>query len=257
MVGTPRWGAPVRQDGRRVVKALYCPSPDAALGDADSAARCPYYPLLAKRGKGRGEELGFIENNEPLTLALSPLGRGEGNCLELYNPIKTLVFRRFYLKSAFASRLNWSKRAKKASQFVPPTRQFVPPTRQFVLPTSQFVLPTSQFVLPTSQFVLPTSQFVPPTRQFVLPTRQFVPPTRQFVLPTSQFVLPTSQFVLPTSQFVLPTSQFVLPTSQFVLPTRQFVLRQVSLFLRHVSLFFDKSVCSSDKWDYADDKLRS
>jgi hypothetical protein len=44
-------------------------------------------PLLAKRGEGGGEELCFIENDEPLTLTLSPLGRGEGNFRELHNPI--------------------------------------------------------------------------------------------------------------------------------------------------------------------------
>lgn len=46
-----------------------------------------FLPLLAKRGEGRGEELCFIENNEPLTLTLFPLGRGEGNFRELHNPI--------------------------------------------------------------------------------------------------------------------------------------------------------------------------
>ena len=39
-------GVPVRQDGTNVVKAPLFPSPDAALGDGNSAARCPYLDNL-------------------------------------------------------------------------------------------------------------------------------------------------------------------------------------------------------------------
>ena len=42
VVGTPRCCVPVRQDGTNVVKAPFFPSPDAAPGDGDSAAHCPY-----------------------------------------------------------------------------------------------------------------------------------------------------------------------------------------------------------------------
>jgi len=48
MVGMPRCGVPVRQDGMNVVKRPYFPSPDAALGDGHIAARCPYLPKANK-----------------------------------------------------------------------------------------------------------------------------------------------------------------------------------------------------------------
>jgi hypothetical protein len=38
----PRCGVPVRQDGTNVIKRPLFPSPDALLGDGDSAARYPY-----------------------------------------------------------------------------------------------------------------------------------------------------------------------------------------------------------------------
>jgi hypothetical protein len=50
MVGTPRCGVPARQGGtkgceRPHVCAVPLPSPDAALGDGDGAARHPYQNL--------------------------------------------------------------------------------------------------------------------------------------------------------------------------------------------------------------------
>jgi hypothetical protein len=45
MVGMPRCGVPVRMDGTNVTNPLFIPSPDATLGDGDSAARCPYLRL--------------------------------------------------------------------------------------------------------------------------------------------------------------------------------------------------------------------
>ena len=42
----PRCGVPVLQDGDERGKLSVIPSPDAALGDGDSAARCPYLDSL-------------------------------------------------------------------------------------------------------------------------------------------------------------------------------------------------------------------
>ena len=47
LVGTPRCGVPARQGGTDVATLAF-PSPDAALGDGDSAARCPYQIGLLK-----------------------------------------------------------------------------------------------------------------------------------------------------------------------------------------------------------------
>jgi hypothetical protein len=47
LVGMPRCGVPVQQDGTNVVKGVG-KSPDAMLGDGNSAARCPYQPASVK-----------------------------------------------------------------------------------------------------------------------------------------------------------------------------------------------------------------
>jgi hypothetical protein len=58
----PRCGVPVRKDGTNVNKPAFIPSPDATLGDGDSAALCPYlghsiicmYPtIVARRANGK------------------------------------------------------------------------------------------------------------------------------------------------------------------------------------------------------------
>jgi hypothetical protein len=49
VVGTPRCGVPVRQDGTNVVKAPFFRSPDAALGDGDSAGRAVPTLIVCER----------------------------------------------------------------------------------------------------------------------------------------------------------------------------------------------------------------
>jgi hypothetical protein len=82
MVGTPRCGVPARQGGTKGFEhprfcAVPLPSPDASLGDADGAARCPYLKKSASiceicglkcfsagRGEARKEPCAFAAVRE-------------------------------------------------------------------------------------------------------------------------------------------------------------------------------------------------